>query len=142
MTHYVYYVFCSLTGALLYIGRSHQPERRRRDHQARFDRPLRLGLSQRFKDLGKACEAERDAIRRHDPPLNQRIASSPSSFGQVMSAETRAKLAKAQTGRKHSDASRERRRQSLMGHPVSDESRLKMKAAQQARRRREALAHQ
>lgn len=136
--HKIYYLFCSLTGALVYIGRSPDPEKRRRDHQRRLGRPLNFGecLFQRFRYLADAAVAERAAILRHRPELNKRVASSFGSWGQPASAESRRKQSIARRGKprpslqgvKQSPEHVEKGRQARLGKPRSAETKAKIAA--------------
>ena len=136
--HKIYYLFCSMTGLLVYIGRSQDPEKRRRDHQRRLGRPLNFGdrLFQRFSSLADAAVAERAAILWHRPELNQRVASSFGNTGQTASAESRRKQSIARRGKqrpeilgvKHSQEHVEKCRQAKLGKPRSAETKARIAA--------------
>ena len=123
-----------------------------------------MGLSQRFSDFDLACSAELSAIKRHQPPFNKNMVSSPGMLGRAgttefrhteeakqriglagigrrLSPEHKAALAAGaikRIGRKQKPEHIEKIRQANTGRKRSQESIAKMKAAQQ--RRKDAIA--
>lgn len=103
MQHCVYWLFDPATKELLYIGRSHEPDRRKRDFERLYERKTFFGTHNRFTQLEEAQEHERLMIQKHQPPYNKRIASSPSNLGMKrppVSEATREKMRAAKAGKK------------------------------------------
>lgn len=148
---YVYYLSDPESGELLYIGRSKDPEVRLKAHIRRFGRPLVMRFARRCETLREARWLELDEIRAHWPPLNKTATSSPGNEGNRASPETRAKMSashkkawreKTRTlpapevaRRPKTPEHRERIRQALVGRPHSEERRLNISLAKQARKR-------
>lgn len=102
MQHYVYWLYDAVTNELLYIGRSHEPDRRKRDFERLYERSTVCPLRNRFEQFEDAQAHELAMIRKHRPPYNKRIASSPASLGKTRpptSDATRAKMRAAKLGR-------------------------------------------
>lgn len=158
MSHYVYFLFRKGSNELLYIGRSNEPERRRKHFQARTGIEVEPGVPLRFSSLEKASAAELRAIAKYRPPFNRLDISSPGFLGRSHSAEARARIGAPKkggrideeqrakisaackgraptigfTGRKHAEESRRK----LSTRVISAETRERMSAAQKARQER------
>lgn len=142
MHHFVYWLFDSQTEELLYIGRSHDPVRRKRDFERVHNRRVRSGLCNRYNSLSSAQTHELHLIRKHRPPYNKKETSSPTSLGmkrQPPSDETRARMRAAKLGKKLTDEhKRSISRASLgnqhrLGDKHSDETRARMSASHRMR---------
>ena len=106
MHHFVYWLFDPETSELLYIGRSHQPDRRKRDFERLYERKTVAGVHHRYQRLEDAQDHELAVIQKHRPAYNKKLTSSPTSLGMVRapaSLETRAKMRTAKLGRKLSE---------------------------------------
>lgn len=145
MHHYVYWLFDATTSELLYIGRSHEPARRKRDFERVYGRPTISGGLNRYTHLEDAQVHEIEMILRHWPPYNKRAVSSPASFGKTrppITEETRVKLRAAKAGRKLDPAHKAAIADSLKGNTrnlgriPTEATRLKMSISQVARRAR------
>ena len=146
---HIYYLFEG--EALVYIGRSENPEKRRKEHQRRFGLELRLGLTQRHSAQASAMLAETVAIREHQPRLNKTQCSrgshkhpeevrqriSQAKLGHLTSRETKDKIRRSVTGFKHSAVAREKISQALRGRRLSEASRERIAAAHRGSSRSE-----
>jgi len=137
MLHYVYYLH-SLSGALLYVGRSIKPERRLYLFQRRTGIQATLGLCQRHSTLKNACIAELAAISKHKPPMNKVLVSSTGNFGmkrESMPTALRCKIGNANKGKVKSPETIEKLKiarkgkQPNLGRTVSTETREKLRIA-------------
>jgi hypothetical protein len=79
-------------------------------------------ISEAHKGM-KVTEEAKEKIRK------ARAKQGGTRNGQTVSAETKAKLRKANLGKKHSDATKQKRSQSLKGHVVSEETKQKLREA-------------
>lgn len=59
--HYIYHCYAQ-NGALLYVGRSVNPERRHKEAEQRYKVKLRLWLGGSTYDIDEACNWEREEI--------------------------------------------------------------------------------
>lgn len=110
MNHFVYSLFDPETGDLLYVGRSHDPARRKKDFERLYERKTVSGVCNRYSSLDDAQEQELKLIKKHKPPYNKKITSSPTSLGKPRkpaSLETRAKMRAAKLGRKLTEEHRQ-----------------------------------
>lgn len=119
-TIYVYYLLDSKTGELLYIGRGFYPAQRKVVFERRTQMKVTLGVSQRFTDFGRACQAEKEAIKKHTPKFNLHLVSSPGNLGNSgkwhHSSESKAKIQAATLKQKHTPETKERLRQAALGN--------------------------
>ena len=134
--HFVYYLHDAESGVLLYIGRSLDPERRRRAFKSRTGIETVLGLSQRFLVYKRAEEAELKAIKDHWPPYNKKLVSTSGMLGhphrdsaKERSDEFREKMKRLNKGRVTSTETKQKLSQVAKGKPKSPETRERMKLA-------------
>lgn len=138
MHHFVYWLFDPQTTELLYIGRSHEPTRRKRDFERLYQRKTQAGPSNRYLRIEDAQAHEIEMITLHKPPYNKRVTSSPTCFGMKrppVSDETKAKLRAAKLGKKLTEEHKQNISQgglghkNFLGHKHSKETKAKMAAA-------------
>ena len=140
--HKVYYLLDAVTEELLYIGRSPTPLERLYRFRAKYKREVILGPCQRFVFFEQAQTAEREAIRRHQPPYNKKIMSATGMFGKKQTAETREKIRQSLLGGKRSAETRARVSLARKGRPTntgkkwSPEVRARMAVAAKLREER------
>lgn len=140
--HKVYYLFDAVTDELLYVGRSPHPQERLYRFRSVHKREVYLGPCQRFADFGKAQEAERVAIQRHQPPYNKKVMSATGMLGKRQTIETRKKIQASLIGGKRSAETRARVSAARQGRPTnsgkkwSAEVKAKMSAAAKLREER------
>ena len=141
---YVYYLLDPQSSELLYVGRSHKPHQRKDSFNRKYGLAATLGFSQRFASFPDACLAELQAIAKHRPKFNKRVASSPGHFGTSFSLAHRSKISKSLMGRPVSAQTREKLRALFSGRPVSEEerSRLRLIAGNSLGRKRTEQARQ
>lgn len=138
MHHFVYWLFDSEDHDLLYIGRTFQPERRKRDFERLHQLKTISGVSNRYSRIEDAQAHELQMIKLHMPPYNKKVASSPASFGIKRgppSEETRAKMRAAKLGGKLTEEHKQKiglagmGNQRRLGTKQSKETRAKMSAS-------------
>ena len=131
--HYVYYLLSQDTNDLLYVGRSHQPRARQTAFHRRTGVRTVMGVCQKFTQFERACYAELKAIRKHQPPFNKVLVSSPGSFGvhQVVSEETRQKMSKSLKGLAKSAEHRENISKAHKGKVFSEKHKANIRKAKQ-----------
>lgn len=138
MHHFVYWLFDPQTKELLYIGRSHEPARRKRDFERLRQCKTVSGLSNRFALLEQAQAHELDMIKKHRPPHNKKITSSSTSLGMKRASasdETRAKMRAAKLGKKLTEEHKQKiglasmGNQHRLGDKHSEETKAKMSAS-------------
>ena len=137
MHHFVYWLFDPQTEELLYIGRSHEPDRRKRDFERLYQRKTHSGLSNRYSRIEDAQVHEFQMIKKWMPPYNKRVASSPASFGkkrEPASQETRAKMRAAKLGKKLTEEHKQKIGQAGLGnkHRLGDKHSKETKAKMSA----------
>ena len=118
---YVYYLH-STSGVLLYIGRSINPIGRKASFERRTGITSFLGVCQRHSKLEDACKAEVQAIKKHRPPHNIYVASSPCRMGKVNKPEHNEAIRSALTGIKRSKETRLKISLAQVGRPRTPDS--------------------
>ena len=98
MKHYVYYLQHP-DGALLYIGRSHDPGKRCKDFMTREGLMAELQRVEEFDSLTDAAAAETAAIKAHRPLYNKTSASVGALQGARLSEEHRRRMSEALKGK-------------------------------------------
>ncbi len=127
MLHYVYFIHDPMTGDLLYVGRSINPQQRLKDFIKRTGvAGVLIGPTQKYTDLTRAQAAELRAILTLSPPHNQRVVSGKGRLGTTQSPETRAKMSAARTGRSFSPDWLRNMSLAQQGKKATPETRLKM----------------
>lgn len=134
--HYVYYLHAE--NQLVYIGRSDNPRRRQALFKKRTGIATSLGICQRFTLFQDAADAEIKAILKHRPKFNKKVISSAGTLGRARTAEERLRISIGNTGnagcahfkgKKHTDETLAKMSKSQQGHPVSDETKEKIRQA-------------
>lgn len=149
--YYVYFLNCSMTGELLYVGRSVNPESRRREHQKTFLRPMVLSGVRACLTYEQSQRHEIEAILRRKPRLNVKadkrgsgrhtleacLAISSSKLGKKrapFSAEWRASVSATTRGRPKPAGFGAKVSAALKGMPKSPEAIAKSVASKKRNR--------
>jgi hypothetical protein len=115
--------------ALLYVGRSDQPEKRKTAFIRKYGRIVARMATEDYADFESASARELEAIIYHAPPFNKNQTSSTGFRGKSATAEVRAKQAAYHLGRKKGPLSEETRAKLSAvrkGRKVSEETRRKL----------------
>ena len=139
--HHVYYLLDANSLELLYIGRSVNPEGRRRAFANRHKVDVVLGVCQRFSNLEPACRAELAAIEKHWPRYNKRLISAAGFLGHSHSSKARSRtdafrrrMSQVQLGKTIPESQRKLLSAALKGKPKSEATKQRMREAWASRK--------
>lgn len=121
--YYVYYLKQAQTGALLYIGRSHDPKGRQRDFHKRYKVQTVMGICQRHSTFEAACSAELKAIARHQTSFNKKMISSPGNYGRPLSEGQKKRISQRNKGHRHTLESKAKMSATKKLNPMSQAGR-------------------
>lgn len=142
--HYVYYLY-DKDGLLADIGRSVNPESRRRIKQRQWKETFTMKVSRPIEDLDAACDREREELRRYRPRLSMYVRSARGAFGISINKgvpKSAAQIAKltgpnnGMYGKHHTPKARKAMSKKRKGVPFSTSHRANVAAANRTPERR------